>query len=196
MLLLGPYQKKVYCFSVSPDNKLIAIGGKEIMDAENKKHIPFVSIHRMEKDLPLHGTNDQVIKYIENLTKDQIDQFADSIKEKMKDIVKQIKVSYKMFFNLKECIFHLKFLNTEKKMMVGSDFNANLFILQVHHDYSLEIYKQFRFHEGDIQGFALVNHLQFYSCSTDNTISKVELDRSEFRLRKDLVKLNTLIFKD
>ena len=163
------------------------------MDTENKKHIPFVSIHKMEKDLPLHGTNDQVIKYIENLTKDQIDKFADSIKEKMNDIVKQIKVSYKMFFTLRECIFHLRFLNTEKKLLVGSDFNCNLFILQIHHDYSLDIYRQFRFHSGDIQGFTLVKHLQFYTCSTDNSISKVELDRSEFHLRKDLVKLASTI---
>lgn len=53
--------------AISNDAKLVVIGGKEYYkDGKGEEnHVPFASVHELEPELPLLGSNDTMIKYIQ-----------------------------------------------------------------------------------------------------------------------------------
>jgi hypothetical protein len=132
----------------------LAVGGKEldkpISEKDDPIELPFISIHEIEPNFPLHGTNDPVIKYTDGLSDEEIAKLTPSLREEICTQLKGAKVSYKIMEDFNTCIYNLEFLNTERNLIAGSDFNAHIFILEISQsDYSLNTLQIVKMHDGN-----------------------------------------------
>lgn len=121
------------------------VGGKETT-SYGKSHA-FISVHHVEDEFPLLGTNNHFMKFLQNIDKEKED-FLPSIQNEIFEMKKELKFGYKVFHSFEECVFNIEFLGTERRLFVGSDIREVIFLGEVFEDCEIKIYRQFNFHEG------------------------------------------------
>lgn len=160
----------------------MAIGGKEYYkDSKgDEKFIPFVSVHELEPGLPLLGSNDTMIKYIQefDLQEENLD-ISDAIYHKIAKLKKNLKFAYKPISFFKNCVFNLEFVNSPRKLMFASDQKFKICLLELYKDYRLEVLKVFSFHDDIIQGIQIKGR-EIYTFSSDNTVSRIILEDDSY----------------
>ena len=100
--------------------------------AENVEGVdyPFVSIHVLEKDFELLGSDENLMKFVKNFeynieTKDHSIYTKNDTKKylKVKEIIKDLKFGYLRLLAPKKPMFNIKFLESEKGyFLVGTDY--------------------------------------------------------------------------
>lgn len=136
---------KVYCFDVQVKDNLLAVGGES-----DKK--PFLSVHSLM---------DQSLAVIGYLS-DSLLSSADS------------NVAFMQFPNLRRCIFNLRFVNKQQRLIVATDFDSSVLLLDMSSANVLRLLASTQVHRDLIQDLLVIDGAVF-TCSVDKTVIKLRI---------------------
>ena len=136
---------KVYCFDVQVKDNLLAVGGES-----DKK--PFLSVHSLL---------DQSLAVIGYLS-DSLLSSADA------------NVAFMHFPALRRCIFNLRFVNKQQRLIVATDFDSSVLLLDMSSANVLRLLAVTQVHRDLIQGLLVVDGAVF-TCSADKTVIKLRI---------------------
>ena len=136
---------KVYCFDVHVKDNLLAVGGES-----DKK--PFLSVHSLM---------DQALTVIGYIS-DSLLSGADS------------NTAYMQFPGLHRCIYNLRFASKQQRLMVATDFDSSVLLVDMSSSNVLRLLSTTQVHRDLIQDLLILDNAVF-TCSADKTIIKLRV---------------------
>ena len=137
---------KIYCFDVHTKDNMIVFGGES-----NKT--PFISVHSL-LDRSLN-----VIGYISD----------DKLNE-------ESHISFMRFPSLSRCIYNIRFLSKSTRHMVATDYNSSVVLVDMSSSNVLKFLTSTQIHRDIIQDICIHHASMVFTCSSDKTISKIQIN--------------------
>lgn len=141
---------------------MIAFSGKE------GESTPFISIHKLDKDFDLLGSDDNLINlvslYNSTHSRMQVEMNDNKMFNKMQKMVANLKFGYLTFEQDKECIYNILFLPFSKnRVLVATDYKSSVIFLELQSNNSLSKISDIKLHLGKLCSLLIYNYCYLHS---------------------------------